>query len=107
MKERGLLTTVSLGVYGSNAVFGQFVRWKPVAISFFHMKTVFEVSPKGPLAWAGISHPKRVGKTKRLFSPSSANQHGPLSQKADRPELQEDQIVEDFDLLSGTLPRDT
>ena len=49
-KERVLLGTVSLGVYGSNAVFGQFAR-RLVAISFFHMKTVLELSPKGPLAY--------------------------------------------------------
>ena len=47
-KERGFLRTVSLNEYDLNAVLGQFVTRKSVAISFFHMKTVLKSIPERP-----------------------------------------------------------
>ena len=40
-------------MYGLNAVLGQFVSRKSVAISFYHMKMVLDLSPRGPFAWVG------------------------------------------------------
>ena len=42
-RKRGFLRTVSLDVYSSNAVRGQFVNRKSAAISFFHMKILLDL----------------------------------------------------------------
>ena len=52
-RKRGFLRTASLDVYGLKAALGQPVRRKSVATSLFHMKTVLELSPRGPLARVG------------------------------------------------------
>ena len=49
-RERGFLRTVSLDVYGSNAVLEQFVKRKSIAMSFFQLKTVLDLSPNRCLA---------------------------------------------------------